>query len=99
MLTRKETAEESVYVGGPQQTTTFRFVAKGDHFLPAALASMFAKYLRELAMRAFNKFWISHAPHAKPTAGYPLDAKRFKKDIAAAQKRLGVRDADLWRNR
>lgn len=98
-MTKKETANESVYAAGANAAMRFRFIAKGDHFLPAALASMFAKYLRELAMRAFNRFWILHAPGTKPTAGYPLDAKRFKADIAEAQKKLNIDDADLWRSR
>lgn len=97
--TLKETAQESVYATGPGNRTTVRFVAKGDRFLPAALASMVAKYLRELAMRAFNAYWVIHSPGVKPTAGYPQDAKRFKRDIAAAQARLEIDDDDLWRNR
>jgi hypothetical protein len=35
----------------------------------------------------------------KPTAGYPLDAGRFRADIAAAQATLGIDDRILWRNR
>jgi hypothetical protein len=76
-----------------------RFVAKGENFLPAALASMTSKYLRELAMRAFNQFWCTRVPNLKPTAGYPLDAVRFKAAIAAAQTELGFSDRVLWRNR
>jgi hypothetical protein len=60
---------------------------------------MTSKYLRELAMAAFNAFWQRHVPHLKPTAGYPVDAKRFKQDIAAAQSRLGIEDDLLWRMR
>jgi hypothetical protein len=91
---------KSVYRFGPRERRVeFRFVAKGDNFLPAALASMACKYLRELAMHAFNRYWERHVPGVKPTAGYPDDAKRFKADIAAAQTKLGIDDEVLWRKR
>lgn len=75
------------------------FRSKGESQLEAALASMVAKYLRELAMHAFNAYWQSHLSGLKPTAGYPMDAKRFKADIAAKQRELGIDDAVLWRER
>jgi len=67
--------------------------------LPTALASMTAKYFRELAMRAFNHFWAAAVPNLRPTAGYPVDARRFKADIAKVQKKLGIQDHCLWRIR
>lgn len=75
------------------------FQAKGESWLPAALASMASKYLRELAMLAFNDFWSARIPGLKSTAGYPLDAKRFKSQIAEVQSQLGIDDRTLWRNR
>ncbi|MCL2006035.1 MAG: hypothetical protein FWG73_07695 [Planctomycetaceae bacterium] len=77
----------------------FQFLVKGESQLPIALASMYAKYQRELAMIEFNAFWRSHIPDLQPTAGYPEDAKRFKKAIAEVQERLGIADASLWRRR
>ncbi|MEM8944254.1 MAG: hypothetical protein AAGD11_03650 [Planctomycetota bacterium] len=79
--------------------TEVSFRSKGEAELPVALASMAAKYFRELAMRAFNAYWGRHVPNLKPTAGYPLDAKRFKSEIAAVQSKLGIDDRTLWRNR
>jgi ribonuclease HII len=76
-----------------------RFQCRGESALPIALASMCAKYLRELAMRAFNDYWRRRVPGLVPTAGYPADARRFKKAIAAAQAELGIPDAALWRHR
>ena len=67
--------------------------------MPTALASMVAKYHRELAMRAFNAFWQKHVPDLRPTAGYPVDAKRFQAEIAPRQRQLGIAEADLWRRR
>ena len=77
----------------------FRFQPKGERHLPTALASMTAKYLRELAMRPFNAFWQRHVPELRPTAGYNSDAKRFIAEIAAAKERLGIADHMLWRER
>lgn len=95
-----EGRDKSVYKFGPaDRRVEFRFVAKGDHFLPAALASMACKYLRELAMHPFNLFWQKHVPGLKATAGYPDDARRFRQDIAAAQLRLAIHDDLLWRKR
>ena len=60
---------------------------------------MLAKYLRELSMKAFNQYWQRYVPDLRPTAGYPVDAKRFKQQISAAQQRLKVDDQQLWRTR
>ena len=75
------------------------FRARGENELPTALASMTAKYHRELAMRAFNSFWCNKVSELKATAGYPLDAKRFKSEIAEQQLLLRIKDVDLWRIR
>ena len=72
---------------------------KAEVNFPVALASLVCKYVRELSMHAFNQFWSEQVPGLKPTAGYPLDAVRFKQDIAEAQKRLGITDDVLWRER
>lgn len=71
----------------------------GEEWLPTALASMTAKYHRELAMRAFNAFWTERLPELRPTAGYPQDAHRFKAAIAGVQSELGIEDWMVWRNR
>lgn len=76
-----------------------RFQMKAESHLPVALASMVCKYVRELSMELFNRFWQSHVPGLKPTKGYPVDARRFKDDIADAQARLEISDAELWRCR
>lgn len=76
-----------------------RFVARGEEFLPAALASMASKYLRELAMSDFNAFWRQHLPHLQPTAGYPVDARRFMAEIEPLRQQLGIPKRVLWRDR
>jgi len=96
----KESRPASRYRWGPPESRTeICFRTKGEAELPVALASMLAKYHRELAMRAFNAFWTEKIPGLKPTAGYPQDAKRFKSEIAAVQSKLGIEDDILWRNR
>ena len=96
----KEGRAQSVYRWGPQhRRTEIRFTAKGDSFLPAALASMAAKYLREIAMQAFNAYWCERLPDLKPTAGYPGDARRFKSEIAQLQEAKAIPDRWLWRDR
>jgi hypothetical protein len=92
-------AESRYEWGEPESRTRVTFRMNGETFLPTALASMTAKYLRELAMRAFNEFWSAHVPGLRPTAGYPVDAHRFREAIAAAQRKLGIDDYVLWRKR
>ena len=79
--------------------TEFRFQTKGESHLPVAVASLVAKYVRELAMEVFNSFWKSHSPDLKPTKGYPQDAKRFRAEIADLQTELGISDQVLWRKK
>jgi hypothetical protein len=92
-------AESRYEWGEPEARVRVTFRMNGESFLPTALASMTAKYLRELAMRAFNEYWSVHVPGIRPTAGYPVDSHRFRKAIAAAQRTLGIEDHVLWRNR
>lgn len=92
----EEGAEQSTYRLGKGE---LRFQPRAESHGPVALASMTAKYLRELAMHHFNKFWIERLPALRPTAGYPNDAKRFREEIASEQRRMGILDDHLWRER
>ncbi|MEO2088369.1 MAG: hypothetical protein ABGY75_02595 [Gemmataceae bacterium] len=94
-----ETAAESRYrVEGLSRVVSvvFRPQADGDS-IAVALASMLCKYLREVCMLQFNAFWAKHVPGIAPTAGYPLDAKRFLDEIRPAMDRLGIPEAAVWR--
>ena len=84
--------------GGRAMTVSFETKADGRH-LPVALASMTAKYLRELLMSRFNRFWLSHRPAVRPTAGYYGDGRRFLADIGPAIDCLGVDRRDLVRSK
>ncbi|MDA1230163.1 MAG: hypothetical protein O2856_05265, partial [Planctomycetota bacterium] len=77
----------------------FCFRTKAEEFLPVALASMVAKFTREILMHQFNQFWANQIPGLKPTQGYPLDAKRFRDDIAASVETLRIPMNQLWRSR
>jgi hypothetical protein len=92
----EEGADRSDYRVGK---SVLRFQPRAEEHGPVAFASMTAKYVRELAMSRFNQFWASHVDGLKPTQGYPVDAKRFREEIAAAQRKLGITDNVLWRKR
>lgn len=64
-----------------------------------ALASMMAKYVRELCMREFNAFWSERVPGLKPTAGYPVDAKRYYREIESEMQKLGLAADTIWRKK
>jgi ribonuclease HII len=51
-----------------------------DGYFPVSLASMAAKYVRELMMARFNRYWCAKVPELKPTAGYVQDARRWLVD-------------------
>lgn len=96
----EESRESSRYRWGAKTTRVeIEFRVGGEAQVPCAAASMLAKYLRERSMEAFNAFWQSRVPQLTPTAGYPVDAARFRRDIAAALKELAVPDRVLWRNK
>jgi hypothetical protein len=94
-----EGAAESRYrVDGLDRDVTVVFRPRADaDSVAVALASMLAKYLREVCMRQFNRYWAGHVPGLKPTAGYPVDAKRFYAAIRPAMERLGTPEAAVWR--
>lgn len=70
-------------------TISFQVEAETAH-LPVALASMTAKYVRELLMMRLNRYFKSHMPELKPTAGYVEDGRRYIGDIEPLITRLGV---------
>lgn len=92
----EESDERSAYrlVHG-SRTCEIDFVIKGEgrHF-PVALASIYSKYIRELFMLLFNRYWCERVGGLRPTAGYYTDARRWLGDVAQELKRRPVdRDA------
>jgi len=75
------------------------FFRGGERFLPVALASMVSKYLREVSMNVFNEFWLRHLPGLRPTAGYPEDARRFRRQVETIRRQIGISDREFWRTK
>ncbi|MBI3821507.1 MAG: hypothetical protein HY289_02380 [Planctomycetes bacterium] len=101
VLAEEEGRERSVYrVEGLDREVHITFMPKADvrHFT-VALASMISKYVRELLMGEFNRFWLTHVPGLTPTAGYPNDAVRYIDAIRPAMLKLGIAERAVWRCR
>ena len=75
--------------GRPVVTISFIEKAEERHF-PVALASMTAKYARELMMIRFNRWAATICPEIKPTAGYVQDARRFLDEFRPAARLAGL---------
>ena len=87
-----ETPQASAYrvrLGERSMTISFIVEAEQQH-MPVALASMTAKYTRELLMQRFNMFFAVIAPDLKPTAGYGTDANRWRDEVLPL-----LRDAEI----
>ncbi|MBZ0136235.1 MAG: hypothetical protein K8I27_07675 [Planctomycetes bacterium] len=84
--------------GCPRLFIAFIEKGDGDH-LPIALASMGAKYVREIMMHQFNAWFANYDAELKPTAGYFKDGRRWLMDSAELRRRIGVDDARLIRRR
>lgn len=81
---------------GSMLTITFTAEGESKH-LPVALASMIAKYTRELLMARLNRFFRSRVPELKPTAGYVQDGRRFVREIGPVVRSLRIDTNDLVR--
>jgi hypothetical protein len=68
-----------------------------ERHLPIALASMTAKYVRELRMARLNRFFARLAPEVAPTAGYVTDGRRFLAQVEPQLIALGVDRSQLVR--
>ena len=83
--------------GGSQLTISFLKEAEIKH-LPVALASMIAKYIRELAMIRMNRHFQAQMPELKPTAGYVQDARRYLVEIEPIIRSCEIDRRALVRN-
>lgn len=101
VFVRREGMECSQYdIQGYAGPIELRFQPRADseHFC-VALASMLSKYLREMLMGEFNRFWLERLPGLQPTAGYPMDATRFYDAIRPLVEQLGIAHDVVWRKR
>ena len=93
-----ETTRCSIYhIHDGEHPTFIHFTVGGESQLPVAVSSMTAKYTRELAMNVFNRFWADHIPSLQPTAGYPVDARRWWHETEKDRHRMSISDDVLWR--
>jgi hypothetical protein len=73
------------------------FVMGGDCLDPRiSWGSILAKYLRELVLRALNRYFVERIPELRPTAGYPEDAARFIQNVEAALGPDGGLERAAW---
>lgn len=101
VVAHEETMARSVYsVLGLRRgiRLTFQPRAETEHFC-VALASMVSKYVREVLMAEFNRFWQEQVPGLQPTAGYPGDAARFFEQIRPVLERLAIPEMSIWRRK
>jgi hypothetical protein len=82
----------------PPVKLIFREKAESQ-WLPVAVASMTAKYMREALMGRWNGFWAVHAPGVAPTAGYYTDGMRFLKETEGRRREMRIGDDELIRSR
>jgi hypothetical protein len=59
---------------------------------------MTAKYVRELFMLSFNRYWQRRKAGLDPTAGYGKDAWRFVREVAPLLEADGLTESDLVRS-
>lgn len=94
-----EARGRSRYRVGPEASgLEVQYVVGGEREgLEVALASIFAKYVRELFLGALNEHFAARLPELRPTAGYWTDGLRFVEDLDRAavltedERRLLVR--------
>ncbi|QDU72672.1 ribonuclease H family protein [Mucisphaera calidilacus] len=94
-----ESPERSAYhvrEGDRSMTLGFETKADGNHF-PVALASMLAKYSRELMMERLNGWFTRQLPDLTPTAGYAVDGRRFVNDITPHLPAMGIETNQICR--
>lgn len=85
--------------GLPAHAATLSFEMGGEErHLPVALASMAAKFARELHMRRLNAYFARHVADLKPTAGYVQDGRRWLADVGSAANELGIAESALVRS-
>lgn len=79
---KTDPAVSSYQLSSPRAAMRLHFVAGADEkYLPAALASMVSKLIRELLMENVNAYFANLCPDLKPTAGYWQDGRRYIADL------------------
>lgn len=80
-----------------------QFQVGGDALFPSSAASIVAKFLREMMMHRWNRFWIDRGAAKeltiRPTAGYYVDAVRFAADIEPLLSEVEITRDQWWRKK
>ncbi|MBN1818978.1 MAG: hypothetical protein JW828_16575 [Sedimentisphaerales bacterium] len=99
-ILKQHTLGSSYELSGRGKLMRLHFTVKADYrFLPVALASMHAKYIREILIAAMNRYFVGQCPHLKTTAGYWEDGKRFIQDLARHAPHIQYKPEMLIRSR
>ena len=98
VLEKQELSRYRIQTAEMAAEIEFRVQADAANGL-VALASMVSKYLRERWMEEFNAWFASRMPGIRPTAGYPVDAKRFAEDIRNLCEKTNLARETWWRLR
>jgi ribonuclease HII len=89
LIERNDASVYEVLLGKKKMMISFQVEAEQQH-MPVALASMNAKYTRELLMQRFNLFFNGISPGTKPTAGYGTDANRWRDEVLTHLSDAGI---------
>ncbi len=90
-VVREEPAVSSYRLLTAAGVVLITFAERGeDRAFPTALASCFAKYLRELMVEVMNEWFIARVPGLQPTAGYFVDGHRFLGEVEPHLVRLAL---------
>lgn len=93
-----ENERESIYQLDGVNSMVISFTVEGErNHLPIALASMTAKYVRELWMARLNRWFAERVTNLQPTAGYVTDGRRFVGLIRPALAACGLDESRLVR--
>ena len=96
----EKTSGRSAYSAPHAGIRSIEFLVGGDiHCFAVSVASIIAKYLREVFMARLNDYFCQHMPELAPTEGYYSDGKRFVRETAELRARLGISDHMFVRNR
>ncbi|MBL8737255.1 MAG: hypothetical protein JNL12_12565 [Planctomycetes bacterium] len=90
-VVHEEPASSSYRLRRGEHTTTVTFAERGeDRAFPTALASCFAKYLRELMVECLNRWFQVRVPGLEATAGYYVDGHRFLEAVQGQVEALAL---------
>ena len=97
----EKVATRSAYaISDRPEIRSIEFLVAGDSRCAAiSMASIAAKYIRELLMARLNDFFCSRIEGLAPTEGYFSDGKRFVRETAELRARLGIADEAFVRSR